>query len=58
MELNGKDLQFEFDKTKPDIPTTVILECSKAKDELGWTPQVDVTEGLRRTSEWYKDNVQ
>lgn len=57
MELNNKDLQFKFDLTKPDIPTTVILDCSKAKDQLGWSPKIDVTEGLRRTSEWYKENV-
>ena len=57
MELNDKDLQFKFDLTKPDIPTTVILDCSKAKEQLGWSPKIDVTEGLRRTSEWYKENV-
>ena len=58
MELNDKELEFKFDLTKPDIPTTVILDCSKAKEQLGWSPKVDVAEGLRRTSEWYKTNVQ
>jgi len=58
MKLNDKDLEFKFDLTKPDIPTTVILDCTKAKEQLGWSPQVDVTEGLRRTSEWYINNVQ
>ena len=58
MKLNDKKLEFKFDLTKPDIPTTVILDCTKAKEELGWEPKVDVVEGLRRTSEWYKDNVQ
>ena len=58
MELNDKKLEFQFDLSKPDIPTTVILDCSKAKEELGWEPKIDVVEGLKRTSEWYKKNVQ
>ena len=58
MTLNGKDLQFKFDLTKPDIPTTVILNCDKAKSHLGWEPQTSVEEGLSKTSEWYKNNVQ
>jgi GDP-L-fucose synthase len=58
MTLNGKDLQFKFDLTKPDIPTTVILNCDKAKSQLGWEPQTSVEEGLNKTSEWYKNNVQ
>jgi nucleoside-diphosphate-sugar epimerase len=58
MNLNDKKLEFKFDLTKPDIPTTVILDCTKAKEELGWEPKIDVIEGLRRTSEWYKNNVQ
>jgi nucleoside-diphosphate-sugar epimerase len=58
MNLNDKELEFKFDLTKPDIPTTVILNCDKAKDELGWEPTTSVIEGLRRTSDWYKNNVQ
>ena len=58
MEVNNKDLQFTFDLTKPDIPTTVILNCDKAKEQLGWEPSTTVEEGLSITSEWYKKNVQ
>ena len=57
MTLNGKDLEFKFDLTKPDIPTTVILNCDKAKNDLGWEPKISVEEGLKRTSEWYINNV-
>ena len=57
MALNGKDLEFKFDLTKPDIPTTVILNCAKAKNDLGWEPKISVEEGLKRTSEWYINNV-
>ena len=58
MNLNDKDLEFEFDVTKPDIPTTVILNCDKAKKDLGWEPKTSVQEGLKKTSEWYIKNAQ
>ena len=35
MKLQSKELQLIMDKTKPDIPTTVILDCEKAKKILG-----------------------
>lgn len=57
MNINDKDLQFKFDTTKPDIPTTVILNCDKAKIDLGWEPTTTVEEGLRKTSEWYKKHA-
>jgi nucleoside-diphosphate-sugar epimerase len=57
MRLNEKELEFEFDLSKPDIPTTVILNCDKAKEDLGWTPSTGIEEGLRKTCEWYKNNV-
>ena len=57
MTINDKDLEFKFDTTKPDIPTTVILNCDKAKSDLGWEPKTSVEDGLRKTSEWYKKNA-
>lgn len=32
------------------------LDCSKIKKELGWKPQHDFEEGLKRTIEWYLEN--
>jgi len=32
----------------------IYLDASRAKDVLGWTPQVAFSEGLRRTVAWYK----
>ena len=58
MKLNDKQLSLQFDLTKPDIPTTVILNCEKAERDLGWTVSTNIEEGLRKTCEWYKNNVQ
>ena len=58
MKLQSKELQLIMDKTKPDIPTTVILDCEKAKKILGWEPKVGLEEGLRKTCDWYNQYVQ
>ena len=58
MKLNDKKLELQFDLSKPDIPTTVILNCEKAEKDLGWTVSTGIEEGLKKTCEWYKNNVQ
>ena len=58
MKLQSKELQLIMDKTKPDIPTTVILDCEKAKKILGWEPKVGLEEGLKKTCDWYNQYVQ
>ena len=57
MDVQNKDLGIRFDTTKPDIPTTVILNCDKALEKLGWKPEVSLREGLKKTYEWYRENV-
>jgi len=32
------------------------FDISKAKEMLGYNPQVNLDEGLKRTAEWYKNN--
>jgi dTDP-glucose 4,6-dehydratase len=32
------------------------IDASRIESELGWTPQVTVEEGLRRTVKWYLTN--
>lgn len=55
MLVNNKQLTMVYDETKPNIPTVVILNCEKAKDELGWEAKTSIEDGLRKTSEWYKE---
>ena len=33
-----------------------LLDSSKIKEELDWSPQIDVDEGLKETILWYKNN--
>jgi UDP-glucuronate 4-epimerase len=40
---------------KSDVPAT-WANISKAEKLLGWRPQVDMREGVRRLVDWYNDN--
>ena len=55
MNVNNKELIIEYDESKPNIPTVVVLDCEKAKKELGWQPITSIENGMRITSEWYKE---
>jgi dTDP-glucose 4,6-dehydratase len=41
-----------------DDPQKRQPEITKAKELLGWEPQVDRAEGLKRTLEYFKEKVQ
>jgi len=54
IQHSGKKLTMTYDKSKPTIKTTLYLDCSKAKQELGWEPKVSLDEGIQKTMDWYK----
>jgi nucleoside-diphosphate-sugar epimerase len=54
MNINNKSLSIKFDLSKPDIPTTVILNCDKARQHLGWTVNTSLEIGLTKTCSWYR----
>jgi len=44
----------------PDRPGEIQYSClnaTKAKKEIGWEPTVSIKEGLKRSAEWYKQNL-
>jgi dTDP-glucose 4,6-dehydratase len=46
-------------RMRPDKSEVFRLHASnrKARELLGWTPQVSLEEGLRRTIEWISDHL-
>jgi nucleoside-diphosphate-sugar epimerase len=54
---SGKDLEIIHDLSKPTIPTSLFLDCSKAKTILGWEPKTDINTGIIKTLNWYKQNI-
>ena len=39
---------------RPGDVNKISLECSKALQDLRWSPQVDLTEGLQRTADYFR----
>jgi nucleoside-diphosphate-sugar epimerase len=56
IKISGKDLKMEHDLSKPHIPTKLFLDCTKAKEMLGWEPKVSLEEGIKRSIDWWKAN--
>jgi GDP-L-fucose synthase len=46
--------QIEFDTSKPDGSPRKLLDINKARS-LGWTSQIELTQGLEQTYSWFVD---
>ena len=57
VRLSGKTLKIEHDLSQPSIKTSLFLDCSKAKEMLGWKPYIDLEEGVQKTFYWYRENI-
>lgn len=56
INLSGRDIKIEYDKSKPTIKTKLSFDSSKAKSSLGWFPKVSLEQGIKKTMDWYKSN--
>ncbi|QCS42008.1 SDR family oxidoreductase [Natrinema versiforme] len=54
-ELLGTDIEPEYDSPRPGDVRHSNADISKAKDLLGYEPDVDFEEGLERTIPYYRD---
>ncbi len=54
--LGASEDLIEFVKDRPGHDSRYATDSSKARRELGWTPQVTFDEGLVRTIAWFKEN--
>lgn len=55
-KLTRKQVFFNFQKAKESVQTGWIISVEKAKSKLGYRPCVSITEGMKRTYEWYTEN--
>jgi len=53
----NKNLDIKYDLSQPSTKTKLSLDCSKAKEELGWYPKHTLEEGIQKTMEWYQINL-
>jgi GDP-L-fucose synthase len=52
-KITGFRGEIIFDETKPDGAMQKLLDNSRIKD-MGWTPKVDLEEGIEKIYKWYK----
>ncbi len=55
VELTGARSEIVHEALPVDDPQVRQPDISRARDLLGWEPEVDVREGLRRTIEYYSE---
>ncbi len=60
-EIQGSDRQeleklITYVKDRPGHDLRYAIDCSKIKEELGWSPSHRFEEGLKKTIIWYMDN--
>ena len=53
VELTEFEGEIIWDSSKPDGQPRRALDVTKAKEEFGFTSQMDFREGLKRTIDWY-----
>lgn len=55
-KISNKDINIEFDTSKPEGDLDRSADYTKAKKILNWRPKVDLFEGLSKTYEWISKN--
>jgi GDP-L-fucose synthase len=55
-ELSGFRGKIAWDTTRPDGQMRRLFDISKAREKLGFRPQVSLRDGLRETIDWYRKN--
>ena len=57
VSLTGSTSKLVFEPLPVDDPKVRQPDITRARQLLGWTPRVDVDEGLRRTIAWFREQV-
>lgn len=53
----GTKAKIEFAPHRPGEQQESFVNVDKARDLLGWTPEVSLAEGLAKTFEWFEERV-
>jgi nucleoside-diphosphate-sugar epimerase len=56
-EISGKKAHLKYTEPQKGDARHTYADISKAKRDLGYRPEVDIYEGLKRHYEWLKDNL-
>jgi len=54
--MNISEEMIEYVADRPGHDFRYAMDCTKAKNELGWEPKVNFEQGLAETIKWYQEN--
>ena len=57
IDCSGKSITIEHDLSQPHIPTKLSLSIEKARSLFGWQPRTPLDDGIRKTMDWYQNNL-
>jgi len=57
VDISAKNMDIQFDLSKPEGDHSRCADFSKAQKILGWHPEVDIRTGLEGMFEWMKCRV-
>ncbi len=57
VEISGKNIDIQYDLTKPEGDKGRCGDCSKAKKVLGWHPRIELKDGLAELYSWIQDRL-
>ena len=55
-DIHGQDTYVEYVAPRPGDIYRSYLDYSRAKEMIGWEPEIHFEEGLRRTYDWFKEH--
>ena len=56
--ISGKEIDIFYDTTKPEGDKARCADYSKAREILGWEPQVSLMDGLKEQYQWVKQQIE
>ena len=57
VEISGKDIDIQYDTSKPEGDIGRCADYSKARRELGWEPRVELKDGLTELYNWIEKEI-
>ena len=55
-KISGKNIKIKFVKDRPGHDIRYALNSSKLKNELNWKTKTNLSEGIKKTFQWYFEN--
>jgi dTDP-glucose 4,6-dehydratase len=57
LEVTGSSSEISYEELPVDDPTQRRPDITLARERLGWSPEVDLREGLTRTTEYFRQRL-